>query len=107
MPGLVVRHRPRFMAESALVDKMATEDQLELLERHAPIVRYDSRELFFPIAVDEFLAESALMVDGAEWTAPGEIDEKQLDHQLPDSAYLQFISDLERRSVVRLSLIHI
>lgn len=101
MPGLVVRHRLRFMAESALVDKMATEDQLELLERHAPIVRYDSRELFFPIAVDEFLAESALMVDGAEWTAPGEIDEKQLDHQLPDSAYLQFISDLERRSVVR------
>lgn len=77
------------------------EDTPTLLRRHAPIVRYDSRELFFPTAVDGYLAASALMVDGEELVAAGQIDEKELDHQLPDGAHLQFVSDLERRSVVR------
>ncbi len=80
---------------------METEEQLALLERHAPIVQFDSRELFFPIAVDGFLANSAVMFDGEEWVPAGEIEEKQLDHRLPEGAFVQFVSDLERRSVVR------
>ena len=82
-------------------DDMDTDLQLALLQRHAPIVRFDSRELFFPISVDDFLANSSLTADGTEWFAQGEIDEKQLDHRLPEQAYVQFVSDLERRSVVR------
>ncbi|MGI9595252.1 MAG: hypothetical protein ACR2QK_03775 [Acidimicrobiales bacterium] len=80
---------------------MDLDDQLALLAQHAPIVRFDSRELFFPIAVDGYLANSTLMVEATEVVAPGEIDEKQLDHRLGEGAYVQFVSESERRAVVR------
>lgn len=81
---------------------MDNDQQLELLRRHTPIVRFDSRELFFPIAVDGYLADSTLMSsDRTELVALGEIDEKRLDHTCGDNCYLQFVSDLDRRSVVR------
>lgn len=80
---------------------MDWDEQRELLGRHAPILRYDSRELFFPMAVDRYIAESALVVGGEDQVAPGGLDEKQLDHSLPVGSFLQFVSDLERRSVVR------
>ncbi len=81
---------------------MDNDEQLELLRRHAPIVRFDSRELFFPIAVDGYLADSALMAsDRTELVPVGEIDEKSLDHSCGENCYIQFVSDLDRRSVVR------
>ncbi|MEM7275903.1 MAG: hypothetical protein AAF547_22700 [Actinomycetota bacterium] len=80
---------------------MDWDEQRELLGRHAPIIRFDSRELFFPMAVDRYVAESSLTVDGEEVMSATEIDEKRLDHSIPPGSYLQFVSDLERRSVVR------
>ncbi len=80
---------------------MDPDDQLTLLARHAPIIRFDGRELFFPIAVDGYLAGSSLVVDNGEIAGPGEIDEKQLDHRLGAGSYVQFVSESERRSVVR------
>ncbi len=80
---------------------MDPEDQLALLAEHAPIIRFDSRELFFPTAVDGYLTASALMADETVLVPPGELDEGQLDHRLPVDSYVQFVSDLERRSVVR------
>ncbi|MEM9655723.1 MAG: hypothetical protein AAGA65_26790 [Actinomycetota bacterium] len=84
--------------------------QKELLARHAPIVRFDSRELFFPIAVDRYVENATLVVAGASdpeptdavpAPAPVPVAEADLDHSLPAGSYLQFVSDLERRSVVR------
>ncbi len=80
---------------------MEPDEQLELLARHAPIIRFDSRELFFPCAVDGYLTGARLVVDGEPVAERGEIDEKALDHRLPAGTYLSFVSDLERRSVVR------
>lgn len=81
---------------------MGTEDQRQLLTRHAPILRFDSRELFFPIATDGYLAASALHgPDGGELVALGDLDETDLQGPLPEGCYLQFVAETERRSVVR------
>ncbi|MEM8926041.1 MAG: hypothetical protein AAGD35_21255, partial [Actinomycetota bacterium] len=79
---------------------MDADEQLELLRRHVPVLRFDARELFFPIAVEPYIATSALVVDGVEVRGPGETTPEMLDHTL-DGAYLRFISDADRRSVVR------
>ncbi len=75
--------------------------QKELLARHAPIVRFDSRELFFPIAVDQYVEHSSLTVAGEEVAGPGQVADEDLNYSLPAGSYIQFVSDLERRSVVR------
>ncbi len=75
--------------------------QKELLARHAPIVRFDSRELFFPIAVDQYIEHASLTVAGEEVAGPGRVDQESLNYSLPAGSYVQFVSDLERRSVVR------
>lgn len=75
--------------------------QKELLARHAPIVRFDNRELFFPIAVDQYVEQSTLVVAGEEVAGAGQVDDEDLNHSLPAGSYIQFVSDLERRSVVR------
>ena len=79
---------------------MDVDDERELLERHLPILRFDARELFFPTAVEPYIATSALVVDGVEVRGPGEATPEMLDHTL-DRAYLRFITDADRRSVVR------
>ncbi len=76
-------------------------DPLDLLRKHAPIIRYDGRELFFPTDIEGYLAASSLMANGEPLVAEGEIEEKDLDHRLPEGTFLQFVSDLERRSVVK------
>jgi hypothetical protein len=76
------------------------DEKLALLARHAPVVRYDSRELFFPIEVDGYVANAALVVDGEEEIPPGEVDAAMLDHRYGPTAHLRFVSELERRSVV-------
>lgn len=81
---------------------METESDLELLRRHVPVVRFDSRELFFPIPVDGYIRASSLLdADGTDLGGPGELEEKQLDRRLPDGSYLRFVSEAERRAVVR------
>ncbi len=75
-------------------------DQLALLAGHAPVVRFDSRELFFPIAVEGYIENSALLVDGVEVAAAGQLEPKGLDHRVTAGAYLRFVSETERRSVV-------
>ncbi len=79
---------------------MDPDDQLALLQRHLPVLRYDARELFFPTAIEPYIATSALVVDGVEVRSPGETTPEMLDHRLNPS-YLRFVSDSDRRSVVR------
>lgn len=79
---------------------MDTDEQLELLAKHLPVLRFDARELFFPTAVEPYIATSALVVDSVQVKAPGEATPEMLDHRL-DRAHLQFVSDADRRSVVR------
>lgn len=88
-------------------ESMPPDEQLELLTRHAPILRFDERELFFPTAVDGYLAGAMLVVEDEVIADRGMIDEKQLDHRLPPGSYLRFVSDLERRSVVRAEARHL
>ena len=80
---------------------MDATEQRELLARHAPIIRFDARELFFPLAVDGYLSAASLHgPDGDDLAAQGEVTEDRL-RSLPDGAYLQFVSEGERRAVVR------
>ncbi len=81
---------------------MDTEAERQLLARHAPILRFDRRELFFPAAVDGYLAASSLHgPDRHQLIAPGRVTDGDLGSALPDGAYLQFVDETERRSVVR------
>lgn len=80
---------------------MDPDQQLELLRRHAPVLRFDDRELFFPTAIDEYVATSALVVDGAEVRGPGEVTPSLLTHHLGADAYLRFVSEEDRHSVVK------
>lgn len=80
---------------------MDFDEQLELLRRHAPVLRFDARELFFPTAIEPYVATSALVVDGAELHGPGEAMPEMLSHHLGANAYLRFVSDHDRRSVVK------
>jgi hypothetical protein len=81
---------------------MDTEAQLELLTHHVPVVRFDSRELFFPIAIDGYLSASSLVgPDRDELVPAGRLEEKDLDHRHPVGSHLRFVSEIERRAVVR------
>ncbi len=66
--------------------------------RHAPVVRFDARELFHPIAVDGYVANSSLWHDDAQLAAPASLTD--LDWSLGAASYLHFVSDSERHSVV-------
>jgi hypothetical protein len=80
---------------------MDQSDQLELLARHLPVLRYDARELFFPTAVDSYIATSSLILAGSEVFGPGEVTPETLNHDLGMASYLRFVSDHDRRSVVK------
>lgn len=75
--------------------------ELELLRRHAPIIRYDSRELFFPLAVDGYIHRCSLVVNGEVVVEPGHLAPARLTGRLPEGSHLQFVSDADRRAVVR------
>ena len=80
---------------------MDWQTQRRLLSRHMPIVRFDSRELFFPIDVDRYITHSSLSLPNDEVLSAAAFTEEQLDYAVPTGAYLQFVSESERRSVVR------
>jgi len=80
---------------------MELPEQLELLNRHLPQLRFDGRELFFPTAIEPYVGASALIVGGSEVRASGEVDATMLDHHLGPDSYLRFVSDLDRRDVVK------
>lgn len=80
---------------------MNRHEQLELLRRHAPILRFDDRELFFPIAVDGYVSASSLWDGDVEIAAAGELSIDQLDDRFAPSAHLRIVSDHDRRSVVK------
>lgn len=76
-------------------------NESDLLARHAPVLRFDSRELFFPTSVDDYIGASSLVVDGETVLDQGSVDEVQLDHRLPLQSHLQFVSEFDRGAVVR------
>jgi hypothetical protein len=71
-----------------------------LLARHAPILRFDARELFQPVEVDRYVAACTL------WDRVGMLDRsptvESLDHRLPVGANLRFVDESDRRRAVRI-----
>lgn len=97
---------------------MDSEAQRELLARHAPVLRFDNRELFFPIAVDGYLAAATLHgADGEELAGQAGDDSarsgcdaaprldrsvaERLAGPLPEGCYVRFVAEHERRAVVK------
>lgn len=80
---------------------MSVRDNQDLLIRHAPILRYDQRELFFPTPVDPYVESSSLWLDDRRVGEVGDVRMSDLTGQLSIGTYLQFVSDTERRAVVR------
>lgn len=80
---------------------MEPDEQLALLRRHAPVFRFDARELFYPTAIEPYVAASSLFVGGSEVYQPGEVNPDLLTHHLGTDAYLRFITDHDRRAVVK------
>ncbi len=80
---------------------MNSRDDQDLLIRHAPILRYDQRELFFPSPVDAYVQSCSLWSSEKQIVEPGEVRLTDLTGELAVGSYLQFISDTERRAVVR------
>jgi hypothetical protein len=81
--------------------ELEVELQLELLARHAPILRFDSRELFYPTTVESYIATSALVMGGDEILGPGQVTVDHLGRDLGLGSHLRFVSDQDRRSVVK------
>lgn len=79
---------------------MEVDEQLALLNRYSPILRFDRRELFFPTAVDPYVKASGLFVGGSEVGKPGDVSVNRLDHNLGNDSHLRFVSDEDRRQVV-------
>lgn len=80
---------------------MQPTEQHELLSRHLPVLRFDARELFYPTAIEGYVANSALVVAGSELAGHGEVEPSLLTHNLGHDSYLRFVSESDRRSVVK------
>lgn len=72
----------------------------ELLCKHAPVLRFDSRELFLPSAIEPFVKESRLVVSGEEVAGYGQEKLELLDASTGSGSYLQLVSEQDRRSIV-------
>lgn len=72
-----------------------------LLERRAPILRFDDRELFFPTSVEGYVRSCTLLVGDTPVKEAGEVGIADLGHHLGSDAHLRFVSDAERRDVVK------
>lgn len=70
-----------------------------LLKRHAPVLRYDDRELFFPTHVEGYLKGVALMQDDIELIPEGSVSIHDLE-KAPERSHLRFVSEHDRRAVV-------
>lgn len=73
----------------------------DLLVRHAPVLRFDRREVFFPVPVEAYTQSCSLWADGEKLQDAGSVRLADLTGELPVGAHLQFVSDAERRAVVR------
>ncbi len=82
-------------------DVIPAERQLELLRRFAPTLAFDERELFHPTEVDGFAEHAALCHGELELCGPGAIDLDDLDDRFGIGAHLRFVSDDDRRAVVK------
>jgi len=80
---------------------MNNDEEKALLVKHAPVLKFDERELFFPTAVETYIATSYLVVEGHEMLQPGEVTPEHLDGTLGVDAYLKFVSDHDRRAVLK------
>ncbi len=73
-------------------------DDVELLTRHAPVLRLDGRELFVPTDVDRYVAACSL------WDRHGLVAERvtldELDHRWGADAHLRFVDDDDRRGML-------
>ena len=78
---------------------MTAEEELRLLRRYEPIVRYTRGELFLPCAIDGYLAGAALYrrvgKSAEQLAAPGALDQDKLAAfglaHYGESLYLQFV----------------
>lgn len=80
---------------------MEREDQLRLLKKHAPVLRFDNRELFFPAEIDTYVTNATLFVEDTEVSPAGKEKLELLNHSLGSDSYLQFITEADRRAVVK------
>ncbi len=72
--------------------------QHDLLQRYAPVLRMDARELFLPIPVDAYVEASVLHLPDGSTT--DSVTLAELDHRWPPGSHLRFVSVEERRAVV-------
>ncbi len=81
--------------------------EFDRLRRHAPILRFDARELFFPTSVEGFVEASTLWPAGRDSDSnrgrPSVVKPRvaDLDGRWPVGTYLRFVSDDERRRVLK------
>lgn len=74
-------------------------DDMALLRRHAPVLRFDDRELFFPSSVDQYV-EHSRFVDPSGYALDA-CNASELDSRWAPGSYLQFVSDQERHDARR------
>ncbi len=72
----------------------------EILCKHAPILRFDSRELFLPASIEPFVKESRLVAHGEEIAGYGDEKIERLNSTIGSDSYLQLVSEQDRRSIV-------
>ncbi len=85
---------------SDAADEWSTSEEAELLRRYAPILQFDSRELFFPVSVEGFIESSSLLLEGTEILPAGTVNAESLGDHVNAGTYLQFVSDQDRLEVV-------
>ncbi len=72
----------------------------EILCKHAPVLRFDSRELFLPSSVEAFATEARLVVSDEEVSGYGDEKLELLDASAGTDSYLQLVSEQDRRTIV-------
>ncbi len=82
-------------------EQLSPDRQLELLRRFAPTLAHDERELFHPTEVDAFARAATLCRGDIELCQPGELALADLDDRFGIGAHLRFVSDDDRRAVVK------
>ncbi len=85
--------------DSFPVDVLQRTGHDELLARHVPHLRLDQRELFRPAEVDAYVEASELVDASGTISGAGRLMLDELDDRVGPDAFLQFITDEDRRLV--------